>query len=114
MTQLAKHTAQNAKQMGKLEDMMKKVLEGSTAKPTKAAAAGTGKQYWTCLACGEDRCFSSRTSCHKCGVARVPQPPGLSTAAAKVAATPAVAAAAPAAAGPAAASPMETEAVPIE
>ena len=54
-------------------------------------------KFWTCPACGDERCFTSRSTCHNCGDPRpsqpqaaaakakppaaVPQPPGLPAAA---------------------------------
>ena len=127
---LAKQNAQIDKRMTGLENLVKKVLEGSTTKKAKPET-GDGSKYWVCGHCGADRCFNSRQACHKCLKPRVPQPPGLPAAAARptaaaAAASPvaaaganvAVAAAAPAAAADGAAAaaqaPMETEAVPVE
>jgi hypothetical protein len=111
-----KQAAKFDKQFASLEAKLTKAVAAMTAvagqaKAVKPAAAGIGKQYWTCPACGDDRCFSSRTSCHKCGVARAPQPAGLPMAVATAAASLAAGVAA-AAAG--AEDPMITEAIPIE
>lgn len=50
------------KKFVKLEEMLGKVLQGSTAKPAK--------QYWTCSNCGDERCFTTRKVCHACGADR--------------------------------------------
>ena len=57
IAQLAKQTAENAKQMTVLQKGMAKLLQGSTAK--KASGNG-GSKYWTCSGCGDNTCFTNR------------------------------------------------------
>ena len=59
---LAKQNAQIDRRMTGLENLVKKVLEGSTPK--------TQRKLWTCGSCGDAKCFESRAECHKCGVPR--------------------------------------------
>ena len=33
-------------------------------------------KFWTCPACGDERCFTSRSTCHSCGDPRPSQPQG--------------------------------------
>ena len=59
---LAKQNAQIDKRMTGLENLVKKVLEGSTTKKAKPET-GDGSKYWVCGHCGADRCFKSRQAC---------------------------------------------------
>ena len=89
----------------------------------KGSAAKKPKEFWTCNACGDERCFSTRDTCHKCGTGKS-QAAGQAAAKAappKAAAAKAARPKAPAAAAPEtppglqeAADSMETEAVPVE
>jgi hypothetical protein len=63
-TAFAKQTEANNKQLAKLTTIMEQMLAGSAVK--KAGSSG-GKELWTCPKCGDDRCFASRSECHKCG-----------------------------------------------
>jgi hypothetical protein len=74
IAQLAKQTAQNAKQMGVLQTLIQKVLVGSTPKAGAPANGTKEDKYWTCLACGDERCFLSRKECHRCSVPRAGAP----------------------------------------
>jgi hypothetical protein len=61
-SKLGKETAANSKKLDQLVKNMAKLMEGST--PKKAG------KFWTCLACGDERCFASRQDCHACGADR--------------------------------------------
>ena len=112
---VSKQTAKFDQQFAMLEKKLEKANEKleKTAAAMKAAGGASsagGKQYWTCSACGDDRCFASRDVCHRCSEPRagapakpkVQQPPGLPAAAAEAKAAP------KAAAVQAAAAPMDT------
>jgi hypothetical protein len=88
---LAKQQALSEKIWSEMANLKKAVESKDGWKDVKSG------KFWTCLACGDERCFTSRSTCHNCGVPRpiqpqaaavkakppaaVPQPPGLPAAA---------------------------------
>ncbi len=59
---LAKESAAISKKLDQMQMDMANLMVGST--PKKAG------KYWTCLSCGDERCFVSRQERHARGAAR--------------------------------------------
>ena len=82
IAKLAKERAPKTKGFTRLEKLMEKALIGSTDK-------SKNKDMWTCGLCGDDRCFASKVTCHKCNTpkGRPPGPPAVAKAAKQLAST---------------------------
>ena len=51
-----------SKKLEQMEDALSRLLKGSTPK--------VPKEVWTCLACGDEKCFVTRKECHRCKAPR--------------------------------------------
>ena len=65
---LAKQQALSEKIWSEMANLKKAVESKDGWKDVKSG------KFWTCQACGDERCFTSRSTCHNCGVPRPNQP----------------------------------------